>query len=97
MHVTKYGILVGLLVIMITSALFGAHFGYTVNGAPAIITMSEAPGEMNLWDWIWNGAEFLFNMVTFQIDDMPVVVNSLFLIMSLLVVVIIVSLVRGTE
>jgi hypothetical protein len=44
----------------------------------------------------WNGMSFLFNMLLFRIDGMPVVFSAIFWIMSFMVLIVIVSLARGT-
>lgn len=111
MHVTKYGLLMFLLVVMMTVSIFGGYFGYTVRGVPQGVSVERS--EPTWWEnslefvglgalvgvmsFTWNAIGFLFNMATFQIDNMPVFISVIFLIMSILVVAIIVSLIRGTD
>jgi hypothetical protein len=107
MNVTKYGLLIGLLIIMVVVGLFGGHFGYTVHGVPQGGQVYEEPdiGGWLSWvepilgivSWVWDGITFMWDMVTFQIDGMPVFISSVFLIMSLLSVFLILSLIRGTD
>jgi len=95
---SKYDLLGGLLAVMITSGLVGGHFGYTVNGVPYGGTIAEGtPGILGLVEWVWNGIYFMFQMVTFRIDGMPVGVNCVFIVMSLLSIFLIVSLIRGVH
>jgi hypothetical protein len=90
MHLTKYAVLLGLLIIIVTVAQFGAHFGYTVNGVPQA---GAVPGESSWYD----GIVFMFTMVTFGIDGVPGFLSAIFLIMNIMVLYLIISLIRGTD
>jgi hypothetical protein len=96
MNLSKYGLLAGMLCVMIFSSLVGGHFGYTVNGVPQTADLSLAtPGFLGVVEWVWDSIVFMFNMVTFRVDGMPVFVSAIFVVMSVLVVFLIVSLIRG--
>lgn len=96
MHLTKYSVLLGLLIVQCFSGLIGGHFGYTVNGVPQGGAVSAvAPGILGVVEWVWDSMIFMFHMVTFQVDGMPAFVNIIFIIMSIMTVFLIVSLIRG--
>lgn len=80
---SKLGVLILMLVIIFTVSLFGGHFGYTVDGVPKGGDISEAPGILGAISWAWNGLAFVYDMMSFQVDNMPVIINTIFLIMGL--------------
>jgi len=95
---TKYDVLLGLLIIQLTSGLVGNHFGYAVNSVPQGATAATAnPGLLGIVDYLWDSGVFLFNMTTFRVDGMPVFVSAIFTIMAILVVFIIINIVRGND
>ena len=81
---TKYGLLAFILVLMFTISIFGAHFGWTVDGVPKGGGIGATPA-------------FLWDMVTFSIDDMPVVINTVFDIVVILLIYMAVNWVRGND
>jgi len=98
MALSKYSLLLGLLIVMVVTGLFGSHFGYTVNGVPqGGVLMEEAPGVLGIFSWVWSGITFMFQMVTFRVDGMPIFIGVIFGVMSVMVVFLIVSLVRGSN
>jgi hypothetical protein len=99
MNLSKYSLLIGLLIIMLTVGLMGNHFGYEVNGVPqgAALTQGGNPGLLGILDFAWDSIVFMFNMTTFQVDGVPVWVGAIFLIMGLMVVFLIVNIIRGND
>jgi hypothetical protein len=98
MNLSKYNLLLGLLIVMFAVGGVGGHFGYSVNGVPqGGVIGGSSPGILGVVDWIWSSIGFLFSMVTFRVDNMPSFVSAIFVIMSIMVVVLIVSLIRGTD
>jgi len=95
---SKYDVLIGLVIVMITTGLFGNHFGYEVNGVPqgAAMTQGATPGLLGILDFAWDSIVFMFNMTTFQVDGMPVFMGAIFLVMGLSVVWLVVNLIRGS-
>jgi len=95
---TKYNVLLGLLCVIFTVSAFGGHFGYTVNGVPqGGMVEQTSPGALGVVDWIFDSIGFFFSMVAFRVDGVPAFINAIFVIMSIMVVVLIVSLIRGTD
>jgi len=99
MNLSKYSLLIGLLIIMLTVGLMGNHFGYEVDGVPqgAALTQGGTPGLLGIVDFVWDSIVFMFNMTTFQVDGVPVWVGAIFLIMGLMVVFLIVNIIRGND
>lgn len=98
MSITSYGLLLLLLVVMATVGGIGGYAGYTVSGVPQGGAMSEStPGILGVIEWVWDSIAFLFNMATFQVDNMPAVINVIFVVMSLMTVFLIVKLARGSD
>jgi len=118
MNVSKTGLLIALLFIMMVTGLFGTHFGYTVQGQPQGGAAASIPeyescsggSGIDLFfcrigaffinvgrglGWFFNSIGFLFRLVTFQVDGMPVFVSSIFVVISVLAVWLIVGVVRG--
>ncbi len=94
---SKYSLLLLLLLIIFSTSIFGGHMGYTVDGMPqGSITSNESdPGTFGAFGWAWDSAKYMFHMSTFQVDSMPVWIASIFTIMSLMVTFLIISLIRG--
>lgn len=103
---TKYGLLFFFLIVMVTVSIFGSYAGYEVNGVPQE-QWETGKLQLDWWNpltwivdvlnWIWGCISFLFYMVTFQIDGMPGPVSMIFIVTSLMVAFLIISLIRGTE
>lgn len=103
---TKYSLLLLLVIVMVVAGLFGGHFGYEVDGVPQgggeyaeldLGWWSWAEGIIGVVMWVWDAVVFLFNMATFQIDGMPVFISAIFVVMSIMTMMLIVSLIRGTS
>jgi len=96
MSLSKYSLLLGLLIVISFSGLIGSHFGYTVNGVPQGAGISEtAPGILGVVEWVWDSMVFMFNMVVFRVDGVPAFVGVIFIVMSIMTVFLIISLIRG--
>lgn len=83
MHITKYGAVIIILVLMATVSIFGGYLGYTVNG---IDTQGDFAAAM-----------FWINCMTFRVDGMPIYIGAVFWILTAVFGLVIVSLIRGTE
>lgn len=97
MSISRYGLMALLLTIMATVSGFSSYAGYTVQGEPQGGLVASAPGILGVITWVWDSMKFMFQMVTFQVDNMPMVVSVIFGVMSFMVVFLIVSTIRGTE
>ena len=94
----KYAVLGALVVVILVVGIFGAHFGYSVDGVPVRQDApDEAPGILAVVDYVFGMLAFLFSMITFQVDGMPIWVASIFIFMSLMALTLTISLIRGTE
>lgn len=91
-----YELLIILLILIFSVAGFGGCAGYEVAGVPQGGAV-ESPGIFAMLDWSWEALEFLFYMTTFQVDDMPVFISTIFVIMGLLTIFIIIRMVRGVS
>lgn len=88
---TNAGLLGLLLTIIAVVGVFGAYAGYDVNGVQQGINADNSSGI---------GSEifgFLGNMITFQIDNMPFALNTLFVVISILTLYLIYALIRGVS
>ena len=95
---TKYAVLAGLIIVILVTGAFGSHFGYTVEGVPqSVETTDDQPGILGALEWAWDNIVFLLNMVAFRVDGMPSWVSMIFIFMAAMCVVLIASLVRGTN
>lgn len=103
---SKYAILVLCTVVILTTGFVGGKVGYTVNGVPHGGTDYVEAQTDNPWipnfiegiiDALGDAFGFLWDMLLFNIDDVPYFINMIFVVMSLVVLFIIVSLVRGTN
>lgn len=81
---SKYAVLTLILVVMGAVSIFGAHFGWTVNGVPNVGGIGATPA-------------FLYDMVFFRIDGMPVFITAVFDIVIIMVVFMAVNWVRGND
>lgn len=94
----KYAVLAGLAIVILVVGLFGAHFGYTVNGVPQGAELGEGqPGFLGALEYAFAGIAFLVSMAAFRVDGMPVWISSIFIFMAMMAIMLIASLVRGTE
>lgn len=89
---SKLGVLMLFICIIFTVAIFGAHFGYTVNGVPKGGDIEGKPGILGAIEWGWNAIGFLWDMMTFQVDDCPDIMGYIFAAISLICLFIIVSI-----
>lgn len=95
---TKYAVLAGLAIIILVTGLFGAHFGYTVNGVPQGAEIQEGePGILGALQYAFASIAFLVSMVAFRVDGMPIWISSIFIFMGMMSIMLIASLIRGTE
>lgn len=93
---TSYALMMFLIVVQTVVGLFGGYAGYEVDGVPVAGEISEeAPGIFGIIEWVWDSLTFMFHMLTFQIDGMPVFISAIFIIMLLMSVYLIIRLVRG--
>ncbi len=81
---TKEGIIFFLVIFILTVSLIGGHFGWTTNGAPA-------GGDNILADTFG----FFAAMITFSIDGMPVIFNTIFLVVNIMVLFVALLILRG--
>jgi len=109
-NISKYGLLLGLLIIMVVASIFGGHFGYSVSGVPHGWEAAQAGSSwwgnvlefwgfgavMDVVAFTLESINFMFNMALFRIDNMPAFISVIFLVMSLMTAYLIVNLVRGT-
>lgn len=94
----KYGVLAALVIVILVTGLMGAHFGYTVDGVPQGVEASdEEPGLLGGITYAFSSIGFLFSMVAFRIDGMPIWISTIFIFMGIMSITLIVSLIRGTE
>ena len=93
---SKYDVLGGLIIVQFFTGMMGSHFGYTVNGMPeGALISSGQPGLLGVVEWVWDSMVFMFQMVSFQVDNMPAAVSVIFVVMAIMTVFVIISLVRG--
>jgi len=93
---SKYDVLGGLVIVQFFTGMIGSHFGYLVNGMPSGATTSAAqPGILGIIEWVWDSMVFMFQMVTFQVDNMPAAITVIFVAMAIMTVFLIISLIRG--
>ena len=95
MGITAYGLLALLIVVQMVVSIFGSYAGYSVDGVVQGGSVAAAPGFLGVVTWAWESIKFLFSMVTFQVDGMPLFMSGIFLVMSLMTVFIIVRTIRG--
>jgi len=89
---TKLGTLAFFLVIIFTVSVFCGHFGYTVDGVPQGASIEGQPGLLGAISWASDAFGFLFNLMTFQVDNTPELIGIIFIIMSLLSLTILVMM-----
>ena len=89
---TRLSVTTMFLVIILVVSVFGGHFGYSVNGVPQGGLVEGQPGILGALSWGWNAIGFYFSMMTFQIDNVPVEVNIVFLVINIITLLMIVSL-----
>lgn len=97
---TKYAVLAGLVIVALVVGIFGAHFGYTVQGVPRgsdRAVPEDEPGIITALVYAFDCVGFLVLMIFFQVDGVPVWLSSVFLFMGLMTLVLLASLVRGTQ
>lgn len=82
MNTNSYGWIILYIVVVAMIGLFGAHFGYTVDGLPV---------KNN------NALDFLGSLLLFKIDNMPSVFNWVFIASPFMVAWIVYRQVRGQD
>lgn len=96
MFISKYGLLAFALIMVLTVSIFGSYAGYTVDGVPhGGATLEAQTGLFSLADWAWDSMGFMFSMVTFQIDNVPVFIAGIFLVINLMMVFLVITTIRG--
>lgn len=95
---TEYAVLLSLVVIQITVGIFGAYAGYTSGGVARGIEVISLEGlnPVTVVTWVVESGRFMFSMLSFQVDGMPVPVNAIFVVMGIMTIFIILKLVRGS-
>ena len=90
-------VLIGILIIQLVVSIFGSHFGIGGISAPVsdATVSTEAPGILGALGWVWESLDFWWKMNSFQVEDMPVFISAVFLLMTVTGVVLIIRLVRG--
>lgn len=92
-----YLILLAILIINFTVSQMGLFVGYTVNGVAVSSSVnSGAPGILGIIEWVWDSLGFMWNLITFQVDDIPSLIGAIFLIIQLMLIFIIIKLIRGS-
>jgi hypothetical protein len=89
MSISNTGLLFALMVIISVVSFFGAYVGYTTNGNLEGINTADASSTAT------EVLSFIFNMVSFNIDNMPFFINIIFTIISILTLYLIYSSIRG--
>lgn len=90
-------LLVICLVIIACIMVFGGNLGLSYSGTiDKPESNTEQPGLLNLFDWIWTGVGFYFQIISFSVPDMPYWVSLIFLIITLIPLVLLLKFVRGT-
>jgi len=91
-----YILLFSILVINLVTSQIGLLAGYTINGVAQASTFSdEAPGVFGIIEWVWDSMAFMFNLATFQVDNIPAILAGIFVIIQLMFVYLVVKLIRG--
>ena len=85
-----YDIFILMIIVVFTVSIFGGQLGYTVDGVPNV----EPGSDHNI---IVDAIGFIGDIVTFQVDDCPAVVNSIFIIMCLLTLYLGYNAIRGND
>lgn len=70
----KVGFVVMLVAWVVFITIVGAGIGLMAEPDYAM----QDPGEISTWSYLLNGLVFFFDLVIFQVPDVPVVVNMLF-------------------
>jgi hypothetical protein len=95
---SKYAVLGALVVVILVVGLFGYHFGYTVHGVPQGAEVAEGePGILGVVEYVFGSIGFLLSMVSFRVDGMPIFIGTIFIFMGLMSLMLLISLVRGTD
>lgn len=85
---TAYGVIGTIVAIDLVVGFFGSMVGYTVNG-----TVEVPEGS---WSWT-DMFGFYWDMLTLQVDGMPVVITIVFIIMQVMMAVVIIRTIRGVS
>ena len=94
---TKYAVLLAILIINFVISQVGVFAGYSINGvAQGSAFSGENPGIFGIIEWVWDSISFMFNLATFQVDNVPAVIAGLFIIVQLMFIYLVVNLIRGS-
>ena len=92
-----YILLIAILIINLVISQVGVFAGYTINGVAVASTFSEeVPGVFGIIEWVWDSMAFMFNLATFQVDNIPALIVGIFTIINLVFIFIVVKLIRGS-
>lgn len=91
---TRINLLMFLVIILLVVSVFGGYAGYqsTQLNSPGT---PETPGILGITQWLGNTVGFMFDMITFQISDMPAIFSIIFIFFGLMAVYLLVATVRG--
>lgn len=84
---SKYDVIIMIIILIIVTSILGGVFGYTVNGVP-----SHPDEDTNI---LVDGIVFFYSMMSFQIDNMPIYVGAVFWVLSLLSLYLLYNALRG--
>lgn len=83
-------------IVILCVIIFGGHLGIGYSGSLEKPTASsDEPGLLSLFSWIWTGITFYFQIMTFQIPNMPVLVTAIFILIPIMMLFILIKVVRG--
>ena len=92
-----YILLIAILIINLVISQVGIFAGYSINGvAQASAFSEEVPGVFGIIEWVWDSMAFMFNLATFQVDNIPAVIAGVFVIIQLLFIYLVIKLIRGS-
>lgn len=84
---TKYDVLIMVVIVVLVTSLLGGVWGYTVDGVP-----NSPDGETNV---LVDAVGFFIDMITFQIDNVPIWISAVFLGLNLLMLYLCYNAIRG--
>ena len=100
---SKYAIIGFYFLVIVVIGYFGSGYGYTVNGVTGNTTtnitagMPTQPDDTNFVAWSWEAVKFLFNFATFQIVGIPLLFSAFFWVLNIMVGLVIIGIIRGTD
>lgn len=94
---TQEGYLGLFIMILLSTSVFSNYHGYSVSGITYGYELTAPTNLLEILDWVWETGAFLFNISTFQVDNIPVFVASIFIFIELMTIFIILKLIRGSS